>query len=323
MNLSKAVDCVIVGGSYSGLSAALTLGRSLRNTIVIDDGRPCNRFTPHSQNFLTQDGAVPGEIARVGKQQILDKYDTVEFHKGRVVSVLPDESDDPSAGPPTTFQVKSDAGTTWQASKVILSTGIRDIFPDIPGFEACWGKSIIHCPYCHGYEFSKEPTGLFMPVEAAKHMGPLIRNLTPHVSVFAKGGEEWDKEDVAMFKANGISFVEGKVLEFQHVDGQLTGVLVEDDSGGSKVISMKAIYAAIPFELNARSAIEELGCEITEQGYVQVDEMQHTTVPGVFARGDATTMMRAVANAVKAGNTAGSVINMELAMEEFSARAQA
>ena len=117
--------------------------------------------------------------------------------------------------------------------------------------------------------------------------------------------------------------VEGKVCEFQHADGQLTGVLIKESSGGKKVVPMKTVYAVIPFELNARSIIDDLGCEITEQGYVQVDEMQRTTVPGVFACGDVTTMMRAVANAVKAGNTAGSVINMELAIEQFSARPQA
>ena len=154
----KSYEVIIIGGSYSGLSAALALGRSLRKVLVIDGGKPCNRFTPHSQNFLTHDGRKPAEISAIAKEQVL-QYKTVEFLEDVALNAEKTEQG---------FTVETDRGT-FQSKRLILAAGLRDILPDIPGIAECWGKSVIHCPYCHGYEFHSQKTGILANDEKAFH----------------------------------------------------------------------------------------------------------------------------------------------------------
>ncbi|CAJ1961297.1 unnamed protein product [Cylindrotheca closterium] len=315
MNL---VDCVIIGGSYGGLSAALCLGRCLRQTVVIDEGLPCNRFTPHSQNFLTRDGSAPDEIASIGKQQIVDKYKTVQFLKDRVVSIQKKSGGDDDA-PETTmypFQVQTASGNTLESKTLLFASGVTDTFPsDIPGFEECWGTTVIHCPYCHGYEFHSQPTAMFMAKERAMHMLPLVRNLTADIKIVSSG--TFDEKELALFEKNGVQVMASPVQEIQHENGHITTILLKD---GTK-LPVKAMYAGIPFELNAKNILQdELKCELDEHGFVKVDGFQKTTVDGVYAVGDATTMFRTVANAVSGGNKAASIINMGLCNQEFAAR---
>ncbi|KAL3932045.1 MAG: hypothetical protein SGBAC_011035 [Bacillariaceae sp.] len=318
--MMKLVDCVIVGGSYGGLSAALCLGRCLRQAVVIDEGLPCNRFTPHSQNFLTRDGFAPAEIASIGKQQIIEKYKTVEFQKDRVVSIQnrgtasgADNTDNSEMYP---FQVQTASGKTLESKTLLFATGVTDVFPkDIPGFEECWGTTVIHCPYCHGYEFHSEPTAMFMDKERAMHMLPLVRNLTPNVKLISS--DTFEEEELALLKKNGVQVMTSPIQEIQHEIGHITTVMFKDGTS----LPVKAMYAGIPFDINAKNIlVEELGCELDEHGFVKVDGMQMTNVDGVYAVGDATTMFRTVANAVNGGNKAGAVINVGLCNQEFAAR---
>src|SRR5690554_5341159 len=146
----KDFDVIIIGGSYAGLSSAMALGRALRNVLIIDSGLPCNRQTPHSHNFLTQDGSTPNEIATLAKQQV-EKYESVRFYKGIATSGVKTVDG---------FEIMTDANSTFTSKKLILATGVKDIMPALPGFAACWGISIIHCPYCHGYEYRSQNTGI-------------------------------------------------------------------------------------------------------------------------------------------------------------------
>lgn len=310
---TAAVDCVIIGGSYAGLSAALVLGRSLRNTIVIDEGLPCNRFAPHSQNFLTHDGSPPSEIAELGRQQIQAKYKSVHFVNDRVESATLSSSS-------SLFELTTLNGDTIEARKIIFASGVKDIFPDIPGFAECWGKTIIHCPYCHGFEFQSQPTGLFMNANVAAHMAPIVRNLTPDVTLFCSDTSGFSEEQLNLIQANQIPIITSPITEFQHDNGQLIGVVVED----GREIALKTLYAHIPFELNCKAMMESLGCTFTDHGFISINDMQKSTsstVPGIFACGDATTMFRSVANAVRGGNIAGAVANMELCAADFTATA--
>src|SRR5687768_1071626 len=129
-------DVLIIGGSYAGLSAALALGRAMRNVLVIDSGKPCNRYTPHSHNFITHDGAVPGEIAKLARGQV-SEYKTVSFFDGLALKGTRDGD---------RFVIATESNDTIYASKLIFASGIRDIMPGIPGLEECWGKTVIHCP---------------------------------------------------------------------------------------------------------------------------------------------------------------------------------
>src|SRR5690606_19368783 len=141
---------IIIGGSYAGLSAAMALGRSLRKVLIIDAGKPCNRQTPHSHNFITQDGKTPAEISSIARAQVA-QYETVTFLSGFAV-----EGKKTNSG----FEIKTEKGEIFESKKLILATGVKDIMSEIPGFAECWGISVIHCPYCHGYEVRNEKTGI-------------------------------------------------------------------------------------------------------------------------------------------------------------------
>ncbi|MBO9698671.1 MAG: NAD(P)/FAD-dependent oxidoreductase [Sporocytophaga sp.] len=295
-------DCIIVGGSYSGLSAAMALGRSLRKVLVIDDGKPCNATTPHSQNFITHDGKKPAEIAAIAKQQV-EQYKSISFYKGLATKGRKlDEG----------FEIETKSGEKLRSKKLIFATGIRDIMPAIPGFSVCWGISVIHCPYCHGYEYREKKTAVMANGDLAFHFTPLIYNLTKDLVLITGGKSTLTNEQTVKLKEHNITIVEKEIAEVKHKEGYLEEVIFND---GSK-IPLQALYAKPLFEQHSDIPVA-LGCEITEQGYIKIDNMQKTTVPGIFACGDNSSFMRSVANAVSSGNMAGAATNKELSEMEF------
>ncbi|GAL84496.1 pyridine nucleotide-disulfide oxidoreductase [Sporocytophaga myxococcoides] len=295
-------DCIIVGGSYSGLSAAMALGRSLRNVLIIDDGKPCNATTPHSHNFITHDGKKPAEITAIAKQQV-EQYKTVNFYTGFALKGT--KLDDG-------FQIETKAGDIFKSKKMIFATGIRDVLPAITGFSACWGISVIHCPYCHGYEFRESKTAILSNGDMAFHFSQLIYNLTKDLTLITNGKSELTAEQTEKLQKNNISVIEKELAEVKHKEGYLEEVIFTDGS----TIPLKALYVRLPFEQHS-DIPALLGCEITDQGFIKVDAMQKTTVPGVFVCGDNSSFMRSVANAVSSGNMAGAAANRELCEAEF------
>ncbi|MCL1671564.1 NAD(P)/FAD-dependent oxidoreductase [Elizabethkingia ursingii] len=302
MKTDKLFDVIIIGGSYAGLSSAMSLGRSLRNVLIIDSGKPCNRQTPHSHNFLTHDGKAPQEISRIARADV-EQYPTVDFYEGEAV-----KGEKTDAG----FRITTNTGEKFHSRKLILAAGIRDVMPDIKGFSESWGISVIHCPYCHGYEYRNEKTGIIANGDRAVHMASLINNLTKNLTILTSGSAEFDTEQKAKLEKHNIPVIEKKVAEVEHQNGQISHIIFED---GTRM-DFKAVYAAIPFKQNCDIA-EQLGCMLTEHGYIQVDNMQKTNVPGIFACGDSTSMMRSVALAVSSGNLSGAMVNMELVSETF------
>ncbi|WP_236973977.1 NAD(P)/FAD-dependent oxidoreductase [Membranihabitans maritimus] len=294
-------EVIIIGGSYAGLSAAMALGRSLRNTLVIDGGNPCNRQTPHSHNFITQDGQVPAEISRIARDQV-SKYETVKVFEGLVTHAAKTRDG---------FEVHTSPGTTFTAKKLILATGLRDIMPDIKGFAECWGISAIHCPYCHGYEVWGEKTGILANGDAAMHYANLVSRLTPDLTLFTNGPSTLSPEQMEKLKSHNIRIIEKELIEIKHHNGQLTDIILVDQSK----IPLKALYHSPAFEQHSGIAVE-LGCEVTEQGLIKVDDFHKTNVPGVLACGD-NSGMRSVSIAVASGTKAGAMVNLELAEEEF------
>lgn len=299
---NKNFDVIIIGGSYSGLSAGMSLGRSLRKVLIIDNGKPCNTQTPHSHNFVTHDGKTPVEIAKLAKEDV-EKYDTVQFYNGTVVK---------TAETAEGFEVETSSHEKFYAKKLILASGVKDIMPDIPGFAECWGISVIHCPYCHGYEVKNEITGILSNGDMAYEFSKLIFNLTKKLTLFTNGKAVLSDEQLEKLKQNKIVLNENEIKEIKHENGSIQKIVFKN---GQEVV-LQALYAKIPFEQNINVS-DDLGCELTEQGFIKVDMMQKTTVSGVFACGDNVTMMRSVANAVAQGNFAGAVVNKELSHEEF------
>lgn len=298
----KNYDVIIIGGSYAGLSAAMSLGRSLRNTLIIDNGKPCNRQTPYSHNFITHDGKTPKEISDLARDQVA-AYDTVKFHEGTVIKLRKTDEG---------FEIETSGGEKFHAKKLILASGVKDIMPGIPGFAECWGISALHCPYCHGYEVKNEVTGILSDGDMAYDFSKLVYNLTKDLFLLTNGKSVLSKEQKHKLAQNNISLMEDEVEKIEHENGNIRKIIFKT----GKEISLKALYAKIPFEQNI-NAFEDLGCELTEQGFIKVDFMQKTNVAGLFACGDNVTMMRSVANAIAQGNFTGAVVNKELAEEEF------
>ncbi|MBK8567300.1 MAG: NAD(P)/FAD-dependent oxidoreductase [Saprospiraceae bacterium] len=300
--MKKEFDVIIIGGSYAGLSAAMALGRSLRHVLVIDSGLPCNRFTPHSHNFITHDGAAPAEIARQARQQV-ERYHTVHFHEGLAV-----EGRKAQLG----FEVKTKSGEVFFGKKIVFATGIKDKMPNIEGFAACWGVSIIHCPYCHGYEFRGQKTGIWANGKRAFHLASLVKNLTDDLTIMTAGKPDFSVEQLEKLEKHRIEIVETEIAEVEHEHGLVKNVVFKD----GKELPFTVVYASIPFAQHS-DIPTALGCELTEQGYLKTDPFQKTSVAGIFACGDNSNMMRSVANAVYSGNLAGAMVNMGLTEERF------
>lgn len=298
----KNFEVIIIGGSYAGLSAAMALGRSLRNVLIIDSGLPCNRQTPFSHNFLTQDGKTPQEISMLARQQV-EKYDTITFHEGRASGGKKTE---------TGFEITTDAREKFTSKKLIFATGIKDMMPDIKGFAECWGISIIHCPYCHGYEFRMQRTGIIANGTKAFHFTSLINNLTDKITILTTGKADFNREQLDKLNEHNIKIIEAEIAEIEHKNGHIQNVVFND---GTKM-PFDAVYAGLPFLQHSDIPVS-LGCELTENGYLKIDDTQKTTVQGVYACGDNSNRMRSVANAVYSGNLTGAIVNGELANEQF------
>lgn len=302
MDQTGILDVLIIGGSYAGLSAAMALGRSMRKVLIIDSGRPCNRQTPHSHNFITRDGETPAAIAAIAKEQVL-QYPTVSWLDGKATAAVKKEF---------YFEVETASGAVYWSRKILFATGIRDIMPEMEGFAESWGISVLHCPYCHGYEIRHRKLGIIGNGDMGFHLASLIHNWSRDLTIFTNGAADFSPEQLAKIKSHNIEIEEGVLDKLEHKNGYLAAVLLKEGSRHTK----DALFARVPFAQHSTLPVA-LGCATDEQGYIKTDEFKKTSVAGVFAAGDNTTMMRAVSNAVAAGAMAGSMINKELIDEDF------
>ncbi len=302
MTDNNPFDVIIVGGSYSGLAAGMALGRALKKVLIIDDGKPCNRQTPHSHNFITHDGNTPAAIAALAKEQV-QQYNTIAFFNGLATTGKAIKNG---------FEIVVSSDEIFEAKKLIFATGIRDILPNIEGLADCWGISVLHCPYCHGYEVRHEKTAVLGNGALAFDLTRLISNWTKDLTLFTNGASTFTTEQKQQLEKHHIKIVETAVERLEHINGQVQNIIFGD---GSK-FPIKAMYAPVPFELNC-TIPALLGCQLTEEGYIKVDPLLETTVAGVFACGDNATAMRTVANAVAMGTTAGMILSKKMILEAF------
>ena len=292
-------DVIIVGGSYSGLAAGMTLGRSIRNTLIIDSGNPCNEQTPHSHNFITQDGVKPVEIAREAKSQVLE-YPTVTFANDLVTDVSGRNHD---------FSVVTESGKNYKTKKMIFATGVKDIMPDIDGFSECWGITAIHCPYCHGYEVKSKTTGILVNDESADEFARLILNWTDKLTLYTNGKALFDKAEL---KKLNVPVVEKEIETIGHKGGYMSHLHFKDGSDNQ----IDALYHRPRYEQHSKVP-GQLGCNMTDSGHIAVNDFQQTNIPGIYAVGDATTLFRAVSVASASGTKAGALLNHELITEKY------
>ena len=296
----KLHDVIIIGGSAAGISAAMTLGRSLRNVLIIDSKTPCNRNSKHSHNFITNDGKAPKEIIDNTNKELLH-YETVSIIDGTVLNILHKDNE---------FHVATSAGKLFIGKKILLCTGLTDICPDIPGFSECWGNTILHCPYCNGYEHRNEPTAILANGEAAYHLGILINNWTKDIIILTNGISELRNEEVEKLASRNITINYDVISEFKHENGKIEAILFDN----GKMKHPTVLYASIEFE-QQNDLAEKLGCKMSSHGHIDVDDEQRTSIDGVYAAGDCTDQQRAIAVAAASGTKAGFTINLDLILK--------
>ncbi len=302
--MNHLYDCIIIGGSYAGLSAALVLGRALRSVLVIDSGMPCNRYTPHAQSYLTRDGVAPDALRELAMADVR-KYQTVHFVEDKAETALRDG---------IKFCINTYSGKEYKGRKVLIATGVRDIFPDIPGFEACWGKSVIHCPYCHGYESRGYKAAILCSENTGFGYLKTIRHWNPDLTVFLQSGCTFSEDELAQLHIAKVKIVDVPVVEIIESGGLMSEVILADGSRRP----FRVLFAPVPSQQTNHLA-RDFGCNISEdRDLIICEETGVTSQYGVFAAGDCTVEHgRQLAFATANGMSAAFSINHQLIEEDF------
>jgi len=297
-------DVIVVGGSFAGLSAAMQLVRARQSVLVIDAGQPRNRFADEAHGFLGQDGRTPAAIMRDARCQVL-RYPTIEIvtDEARTAHAVSDG-----------FTIDLSGGSEHRARRLILTTGFSDTLPSIPGMSERWGETVLHCPYCHGYEVRDVSLGVIAAQPMSAHQALLIPDWGP-TTYFTQGQFEPETAELDAFAARGIIVERTPVVELIGDAPALDGVRLAD----GRFIEVAAVFTA-PQTKPSSPLAEMLGCA-HEDGptgpYVKVDQWGATSVPGVWAAGDAATPMHNATLASAAGVLAG------IGVHQASVRAKA
>jgi len=289
-------DVIIVGGSYSGISAGLQLARARRKVLVIDAGQRRNRFAHNSHGFLGQDGRDPGTIASEARAQLL-AYPTVEW-----LSQPATHANTGDGG----FVITAANGEQFAARRLILATGVVDELPAIPGLSERWGQRVFHCPYCHGYELYGGPIGVLAASPVAIHQSLMLPDWGP-TTLFLNEVFEPDADQLAKLASRGVAVEREPVLS---VGGEQADVTL----ASGRVIKLAGLFTQ-PLTRMGSQLAALLGCEF-EAGptgeFIKVDAMRETSVPGVFACGDAAIAAGNVAVAVGDGARTGGAAHQSL-----------
>ncbi|MFJ8139442.1 NAD(P)/FAD-dependent oxidoreductase [Streptomyces sp. NPDC096013] len=310
-------EVVVIGGGAAGLSAALVLGRSRRRTLVVDAGEPRNTPAAHMQGYLTRDGMSPAEFLALGREEIA-RYG-VDLVRDRAVDVTKGDG----------FAVALAGGETVHARRIVVATGLKDELPDVPGVAERFGRDVIHCPYCHGWEVRDQAFGVLATTPLSVHQALMVSQWSKDVTLFLHtvAESELSDDDLRRLAAAGVAVVPGEVAELVVEDDRLTGVRLAagTHSGGGATHPREAVFVA-PRAVPQTGLLEKLGAELQETpfgAYPVVDPTGLTTVPGVWAVGNAMGFGEQVVNAASAGYRAGATINGDLLMADLDATVRA
>jgi len=285
-------DVIIIGGGFAGMSAALQLARARRPILMIDAGLPRNRFAEASHGFLGQDGAAPAAIMREALRQ-LSAYPTVDFVHGRAGA---------ARGELDRFEVEMEDGAVHAARRLILATGVADTLPDIPGLAERWGVSVMHCPYCHGYEVRDRRIGVLANHPMAVHQALMLPDWGP-TTFFTQGLVEIDADLAAKLAGRGAQAETTPIVAVLGEGQEIAAVRLAD----GRVAPLEAIFTA-PKTAPASPLAKQLGCAF-EDGmtgpHVKLETGQQTTAPGVYSAGDVASPMHNATLASAAGVMAG------------------
>ncbi|MFD7685185.1 NAD(P)/FAD-dependent oxidoreductase [Streptomyces sp. NPDC059781] len=305
---NEAYDVVVVGGGAAGLSAALVLGRARHRTLVVDAGEPRNAPSSHMQGYLSRDGMAPAEFLALGREEIA-RYG-VELVRDRVTDVTKDGED---------FTVALDAGPAVRARRLVVATGLKDEMPTVPGVAERFGRDVLHCPFCHGWEVRDEPFGVLASSATSVHQALMVSQWSKDVTFFLHevAEEELSDLDLRRLAAAGVEVVPGAVAELVVEDDRLTGVRLADGTTRAR-----SVLFVGPRPVPQTSLLEELGAEMNETPfgtYPVIDSTGLTTVPGVWAAGNAIGFSEQVVHAASGGYRAAAAIVGDLLMTDLDA----
>ncbi|MET8951077.1 NAD(P)/FAD-dependent oxidoreductase [Streptomyces sp. NPDC004393] len=311
-NNSRTYEVVVVGGGPAGLSAALVLGRARRRTLVVDAGEPRNAPAAHLQGYLSRDGMPPADLLAVGREEIA-RYG-VELVRDQAVDVVRD--------PGGEFDVTLAGGGSVHARMLVLATGLRDELPPVPGVAERFGRDVLHCPYCHGWEVRDQPFGVLATSPLSAHQALMVSQWSKDVTLFLHtvAEEELTDLDLRRLAAAGVGVVSGEVAGLVAEEDRLTGVRLADGT-----VHDRSVLFVAPRAVPRTGLFERLGAELSETpfgSYPVVDERGLTTVPGLWAAGNATGFAEQIVNAASRGYRAGAAINGELLMADLDAVAR-
>lgn len=312
MENTHIFDVVVVGGGAAGLSGALALGRARRSVLVVDAGDPRNAPADHIHNYLGREGTPPAELLAIGREEVA-AYG-VEVRRARATSAARVDGG---------FEVVLDDGTAVRARRLLVTTGLTDVLPDIPGLAERFGRDVLHCPYCHGWEARDRAVGIIASSPFAVHGAKLWGQWTGDVTLFLNGRGLPAAEELEQLLARGVTLVEEPVAEVVVAEDRVVGVRLESGD----VVARDVLVAAPQFVGNS-DLLTSLGLEPEAQlrdgevfGYAvpAVDPTGRTAVPGVWVAGNVTDLSAQVISAAAAGLGAGAMINMDLIEEETAA----
>ncbi|MDQ3897406.1 MAG: NAD(P)/FAD-dependent oxidoreductase [Actinomycetota bacterium] len=303
--MNDAYDVIVVGGGPAGLSGALTLTRARRSVLVIDAGEPRNAPAAGVHGFLTRDGTSPAALLAAGRQEVVGYGAHVV--PGRVRAATVDRDG---------FLVSLDDARTVRARRLLVTTGLVDELPDVPGVRERWGRDVLHCPYCHGWEVRDVPIGVLATGPRAVHQALLFRQWSDDIVFFLHTGPPLTGEQAEQLEARAVTVVEGRVAGVEITDDHLTGVRLQRG-----VVVPRAALAVTPRFVARADVLSSLGLEAAEHPlgvgtYVASDPTGLTGVPGVWVAGNVADPMSQVIGAAASGTVAAAAINADLVLED-------
>ncbi|MFA9429211.1 NAD(P)/FAD-dependent oxidoreductase [Egicoccus sp. AB-alg2] len=303
----RLVDVCVIGGGPAGLSAALVLARSRRSVLVIDAGEPRNAPAVAMHAFLSRDGMAPAEFLRLGRAEVVGYGGEVE--SGQVVDVERTEG---------RFRVVRADGRAVRARRLVVTTGLVDELPGVPGLAERWGRDVVHCPYCHGWEVRDRLIGVLNTSPMSLHQAGLFRQLSERIVLLAHDGPSPDADQAAQLAARDVEVVEGRVAALEIEQDVLTGVRLED----GRAVTLE-VLAVAPRFVGRSALLEELGLDPVELPsatglHVPSDPTGATSVPGVWVAGNVTDPSAQVITAAAQGNRVGAVVNADLVTEDLA-----
>ncbi|RVW00417.1 NAD(P)/FAD-dependent oxidoreductase [Rhodococcus spongiicola] len=307
--MANTYDVAIIGGGAAGLGAALSLARARRSVLVIDAGSPRNAPAGHMHNYLGREGTPPTELLAVGRGE-------VESYGGEVTTGTAVSAHDRGDG---TFRVELEDGQTVLSRRLLVTTGLVDELPDVPGLADRWGRDVLHCPYCHGWEVRDQPIGILATGPLAVHQALLWRQWSDDVTLLLHTGPEPTEDEYEQLAARNIGVVDGKVAGLEVSGDRLTGATLSD----GHTVPLRAVVVAT--ELAPRAGVlSSLGIEPTpvEMGghvigsQIPADPTGATAVPGVWVAGNVADVRAQVIVAAAAGLNAAAMINADLVADD-------